>query len=176
VAGLRLTLPKQDLSQPLALLRDDRFADALDAMQQLSPHESLDPAALLLRAALLTHQGELAEAEHTCHELLRSDDLNAGAHYLLALCSERRGNGSSAVNHDLTAVYLDPSFAMPHLHLGLMARRRRDAETARRELGEALGLLEREEAARLLLFGGGFSRGALLALCRTELSNLRGQG
>jgi len=58
--------------------------------------------------------------------------------------------------------------------LGLMARHRRDAEVARPELGQALALLEREEAARLLLFGGGFSRGALLSLCRSELANLRG--
>ncbi|RYZ04586.1 MAG: protein-glutamate O-methyltransferase CheR [Myxococcales bacterium] len=162
------------LRQSLSLLGDDRFADALQAMHGLSPSERADPAALLLRAALLTHQGDVAEAERVCHELLRQDDLNAGAHYLLALCHERRGQMSTAAEHDLTAVYLDPSFAMPHLHLGLMARRRRDAAGARAELTLALSLLEREEAARLLLFGGGFSRGALVSLCRSELHNLRG--
>jgi len=162
------------LNESLELLRHDRFAEALDAMGRLSPREKADPAALLLRAALLTHQGELVEAESACHELLRSDDLNAGAHYLLALCHERRGQAASAVEHDLTAVYLDPDFAMPHLHLGLMARRRADAGAARRELEHALTLLEREDASRLLLFGGGFSRNALLSLCRLELGNLRG--
>jgi len=164
-----------DLSQPLELLRTERFADALELMQQLSPAEKTDPAALLLRAALLTHQGQLNDAEVACHELLRLEDLNAGAHYLLALCCEKRGQGPAAVEHDRTAVYLDAAFAMPHLHLGLMARRRHDADVARHELGQALELLEREEAARLLLFGGGFSRGALLALCRSELANLKGQ-
>lgn len=164
------------LEQPLQLLRDDRFADALDAMHRLSPSEKADPAALLLRAALLTHQGDLSEAEGTCHELLRRDDLNAGAHYLLALCNERRGQLPAAVEHDLTAVYLDADFAMPHLHLGLMARKRLDGDTARRELGQALTLLEREEASRLLLFGGGFTRNTLLSLCRSELANLKGDG
>jgi chemotaxis protein methyltransferase CheR len=163
-----------DLSQPLELLRNERFADALELMHQLSPTEKTDPAALLLRAALLTHQGQLSEAEAACHELLRLEDLNAGAHYLLALCCEKRGQAPSAIEHDRTAIYLDAGFAMPHLHLGLMARRRRDTDVARRELGQALALLEREEAARLLLFGGGFSRGALLTLCRSELSNLKG--
>lgn len=161
------------LSQSLELLGDDRFADALAAMHRLSASERADPAALLLRAALLTHQGDVAEAETTCHELLRHDDLNAGAHYLLALCHERRGLAPAAVEHDLTAIYLDPTFAMPHLHLGLMARRRRDPDAAREELAQALTLLEREETARLLLFGGGFSRSALLTLCRTELANLK---
>jgi chemotaxis protein methyltransferase CheR len=58
---------------------------------------------------------------------------------------------------------------MPRLHLGLMARRAGDREGARRELGQALLLLKREDASRLLLFGGGFGREALIALCRAEL-------
>jgi chemotaxis protein methyltransferase CheR len=162
------------LHDSLELLGHERFGEALEAMQQLSPSEQTDPAALLLKAALLTHQGELAAAERACHELLRHDDLNAGAHYLLALCHERRGHAPTAVEHDRTAAYLDPDFAMPHLHLGLMARRRRDADTARTELGQALTLLEREEPSRLLLFGGGFSRSALVSLCRSELAHLKG--
>ena len=57
----------------------------------------------------------------------------------------------------------------PRLHLGLLSRRGGDLEGARRELTHALTLLEREEPARLLLFGGGFGRDALVALCRAEL-------
>ena len=76
-----------------------------------------------------------------------------------------------AVDHDQAAVYLDSGFAMPRLHLGLMARRAGDLEGARRELGHALTLLAREDASRVLLFGGGFGREALIALCRAELKS-----
>lgn len=162
-----------DLSRPLQLLRHERFTEALELLHPPAPSSAADPAALLLRAALLSHQGALLEAQQACHELLRLDDLNAGAHYLLALCCERRGDGQQAVEHDRTAVYLDAGFAMPHLHLGLMARRRRETDAAKRELELALLLLEREDESRLLLFGGGFTRGALLALCRSELANLK---
>jgi chemotaxis protein methyltransferase CheR len=61
---------------------------------------------------------------------------------------------------------------MPHLHLGLMARRTGDRSTAQRELSQAALLLQREDAARLLLFGGGFDRNGLIALCRSELVQL----
>jgi chemotaxis protein methyltransferase CheR len=160
-----------DLSRPLQLLRHERFAEALELLHP--SNGGADPAALLLRAALLAHQGALEEARQVCHDLLRLDDLNAGAHYLLALCCERRGENQQAAEHDRTAVYLDPGFAMPHLHLGLMARRRHETDAAKRELDRALLLLEREEESRLLLFGGGFTRSALLALCRSELANLK---
>jgi chemotaxis protein methyltransferase CheR len=128
----------------------------------------------LLNAALLTHRGQLAEAEHACRRLLEVDELSAGAHYLLALCREGAHDRSGATYHDQVAAYLDPVFAMPHLHLGLLARRGGDRPGAQRALEEALPLLQREDTSRLLLFGGGFSREALIALCRTELAGCGG--
>jgi chemotaxis protein methyltransferase CheR len=111
----------------------------------------------------------LAEAEAMCGEILRKDELSAGAHYLMALCREHAGDRRAALQHDQAAIYLDAEFAMPHLHVGLLARRSHDREGARSELGRALTLLAREDAARILLFGGGFTREALVALCRSEL-------
>jgi chemotaxis protein methyltransferase CheR len=64
---------------------------------------------------------------------------------------------------------------MPHLHWGLIARRTGDRGTALRELSQAVLLLERENTSRLLLFGGGFSREALISLCQSELKRLGGQ-
>lgn len=161
-----------DLRRALELLSQERFAEAL----QLLPHgnSSQDPEAALLRAALLTHCGQLEEAERACVELLASDGLNAGAHYLRALCRERSGDTRAAIEYSQIAAYLDPSFAMPHLHWGLIARRTGDRGTAQRELTQAALLLPREDASRLLLFGGGFSREGLIGLCQSELSRLGG--
>lgn len=156
----------RDLAHPLELLRRERFAEALQAL----PAENEDRDALLLRAALLAQQGDLDAAQDACHRLLRVDDLSAGAHYVLALCREAAGDRHGAADHHQVAVYLDPGFAMPHLHLGLLARRAGDRDAARRELRQALALLQLEDASRLLLFGGGFSRQALIALCRAELA------
>jgi chemotaxis protein methyltransferase CheR len=163
------TPQRQELQNALALLRCERYADALDVVQALPQASAVDPDVLLLHAVLLTHSGRLALAEQACRRLLEADELSAGAHYLLALCREGTGDSQGAAEHDRVAVYVDPAFAMPHLHLGLLARRTGDRELARRELAEALTLLQREEASRLLLFGGGFRREALIALCRAEL-------
>jgi chemotaxis protein methyltransferase CheR len=58
---------------------------------------------------------------------------------------------------------------MPRLHLGFLARRAGDHSAARPEFEQALFLLQREDASRLLMFGGGFGREALIDLCRSEL-------
>jgi chemotaxis protein methyltransferase CheR len=129
-----------------------------------------EPEALLLHAVTAAHGGALGQAEALCGELLADDELSAGAHYVLALCREGQGDVAAAQEEDRIALYLDPGFAMARLHLGLLARRRGEQAPARRELAQAQLLLEREDASRVLLFGGGFSREALLALCRAEIT------
>ena len=152
----------------LELLERERFTEALGLLDDQGPDHAADADALLLRAVLLTHGGQLDAAERVCARLLAVDELSAGAHYVLAQCRDAAGDRKAAREHDQTAIYLDPTFAMPHLHLGLMARRLGDREAAQRELGQAARLLLREEAARLLLFGGGFTRESLIALCQAE--------
>ena len=163
-----------DLGLSLELLEKERFGDALELVHGLPPESARDPEVLLLRAALLTHGSQFERAEAVCAELLQIDEMNGGAHYLLALCREGSGDPSGAVEHDRIAAYLDPTFAMPRLHLGLLARRVGDPDGARLEFSQALMLLQREDASRLLLFGGGFGRDALMSLCRTGVAAVEG--
>jgi chemotaxis protein methyltransferase CheR len=166
--------PTWDLALALELLQKERYQDALHLVRAFPPESARDPDVLLLQAVLLAHNAELAAAEETCRRLLGMDELNAGAHYVLALCREGAHDSRAALEHDQVAVYLAPAFAMPRLHLGLLARRSGDRETARRELGHALSLLQEEDPSRLILFGGGFQREALVALCRAELDAVGG--
>ena len=166
---------RSELSAVLELMQRERFTEALALLEALPAAASDHPDALLLSAVLLTNDGRIGEAEQACEKLLATDELNAGAHYLKALCREHAGDTLGAAEHDQLAVHLDPSFAMPHLHAGLLAKRSGDSLSSRRELGQALTLLEREETSRLVLFGGGFSREALTLLCRTELAKPRGK-
>jgi chemotaxis protein methyltransferase CheR len=164
-----LPAPRVGIEPVLILLREERFSEALDLLETLPFNAAGDADGLLLRAVLLTHTGRLTVAEGVCHRLLELDELSSSAHYVLALCREGAGDISGAVDQDRVAVYLDPSFAMPRLHLGLLARRSKDFETMRRELGQAVTLLEHEDSSRLLLFGGGFERDALIALCNAQI-------
>lgn len=160
---------RRDLDAAVELVREERISEAMDVVSALPAEAGADPDAQLLRAALLTSCGRLEEAEQVCVRLLGLDDLNAGAHYLTALCREHAGDREAAAEHDRAAAYVDPGFAMPRLHLGLLARRAGDLERARHELGQAAVLLQREDASRILLFGGGFRREGLVQLCLAEL-------
>ena len=153
----------------LDAMRNERFVDALALLLALPSVAHGEPDAMLMRAALLVNCGRIHDAEETCRALITLDELNAGAYYLMALCREHSGDVGAAIEHDRYAIYLDPDFAMPHLHLGLISTRVGDREEAERELARALDLLAREDSSRLLLFGGGFSRKTLLQVCSAGL-------
>ncbi len=162
--------PVWDRAGTIDLLRRERFAEPLACVRQPAPSApEPDPDKLLLEATLLAHAGRIEAAEDVCRRLLSIDELNAGANYVLSLCREQAGDRAAAAEHDRVAIYLDSGFAMPRLHLGLLERRAGDHRSACRELGWALILLRREDASRLLLFGGGFDRDALMALCESAL-------
>lgn len=163
-----------DMSPVFALLHGDRFSDALAYVKEMPKEAGSDPDVLLVEAMLLAHSGKTAEAESVCQRLLQVDEMNASAHHVLALCRETATDLDAAMEQDRIAAYLDPAFAMPHLHMGLMARRLGNRDLARRELAQALMLLRHEDSARLLLFGGGFNRQSMIDLCTSALRDCGG--
>lgn len=165
-AGARSISPER-LADALALLASERHDEALASLG-----DGTGPGVLLMKSVLLANMGRIDEARRMCAAVLASDSLHAGAYYVLALCEERAGDDARAVASDETAIYLDSTFAMPHLHLALIATRRGDRATATRHLRRAHELFVGEADLRILLFGGGFSRRALLQLCALHLQSL----
>lgn len=173
-AAPRTAPESSELRGALELLGRERFDQALSLLRQLPELAARSPEALILEAVLLVQAGEIGQAQTACGRLLQLDATNAGAHYVLAVCLEAEGKFERAEQHDRSAITLDPDFAMPHLHLGLMQRRLGKTGAARYELALAHDLLKREKAERLLLYGAGFGRQALLALCRPQPAVERG--
>jgi chemotaxis protein methyltransferase CheR len=161
--------PPSASAPALELLRRERFVEGKEFLRGLPAGSATDPDAQILLAVLHANSGEIVEAEKIARQVLAADELSTGAHYLIALCREHAGDRDGAVRHNQAATYLDPLFAMPHLHLGLLAKRAADADTACREIALALSLFDREDAGRILLFGGGFTREALVEFCRAQL-------
>ncbi|GAA2358158.1 protein-glutamate O-methyltransferase CheR [Dactylosporangium salmoneum] len=154
----------------LRLVSEERFAEALQELEAITGAEADRPDMWLVRGCVLAHLGQTGRAAQLCRRLLERDALYADAHQLLADCFEGDDNHASAQRHHRIAAQLDPRFAMPRMRLGLLARRLGDRRGAELELDRAVQLLREESGERIALFGGGFGRSALIALCRAELA------
>lgn len=150
----------------LALFAQERFDEAAHALDLLSEPAAGAAQAQLLRAMLCVHRGALQQAEDIAHAVLTSTPRCAAAHYVIGLCRESAGDLQAATDRHALSARLDPNFALAHLQLGRLARRRGDARQQRQALARAAALLAHESAQRLAMLGGGFDRQALLALCR----------
>ena len=165
-------LQRDQVQHLLSLLSAERYGEMIQGIQVLPQDlQHHTDVRLMLGLAHLNRQ-EIVEAERVCNALLGNDSMNGSAHYLMALCREHMRDAEAAAEYDRLAILLDPSFAMPQLHLALLARRSGDRRTARRAFETANQLLARESSSRLLMFGGGFTRESLRDLCRRELRAL----
>jgi chemotaxis protein methyltransferase CheR len=174
-ANRRPSARQMDIGMVFALIEQGQFAEALDALRALPPESRDEPAILLVTAALLLHQGDLVAAQADCQRLIDTR-CSADAHYILALCCEGTANHIEARERYRLASSLDPTFAMPWLHSGMSARRVGQREVARDALQRALTLMPAESASRIRLFGGGFTRQALVALCRAQYATCESAG
>jgi chemotaxis protein methyltransferase CheR len=163
--------PKVSVVDAIERLKDEQFIEALEILESLSRHEGDDPQIMLVQAAAAVQAGLLDMAEGACRRLLQVEAFAAASHYAMALCREAAGDVEAALEHDDRAIVLDPGFAMPHLHRGLLARNTHDLGIMRSELTAAAELLESEDMSRIVLFGGGFTRDALIAICQAQLTD-----
>ena len=132
--------------------------------------------ALLDEALLLVEAGQVDDGLRACARLIAPRTppaLQAEVLFLQGLAMEERGQLPAAEWHHQRAAAKDAAFALPHLRLGLLARRRGEIVAARRELHRALELLDGESSERLRRFAGGFERDDLRRLCRDEILEAR---
>ena len=174
-AATALPCAVDPIEEALTLFGQERFDAAAALLDTMDPACRRHADVMLLRAMLQVTDGRFQAAEDLAHELLTHDMRSAAAHYVIALCRESTGDLPAARNRYEQASRLDTGFALPHLHLGQMARQRGDAKAHKHELARALALLEHESPQRLLMFGGGFDRIALQNMCRTELLAAEGK-
>ncbi|MDI1442950.1 CheR family methyltransferase [Polyangium sp. 6x1] len=158
------------LARVLDMLEAERHDDALLVVTAAGP--DAPPELELCRAAIYGEKGRLRDAERTLCALLARGQCETGAHYLLGLLRENERDIERAAWHYGEAKRRDPRFSLPRLRLGMVLRRSGQGERARAELEHALELLEREERARIVMFGGGFRREVLLELCKAQLCSL----
>lgn len=157
------------LEDVLPLFARERFADVIDALASAVVPGREDDL-LVYRAVAHLGMGAVAEAEALARRVVVEGDHPADAHMVMALAAEHQRDPVKAREHGHAALYLDPSFALARLNVGRIERREGRIADARRELRQALELLAHEKEPRIALFGGGFSRDGLVALCRSELA------
>lgn len=149
-------------------VKAERYSDALAALDTAATSQT--PATQTARVILLVYTNRFDAARALASALVDSPAASAELYYALTLCDEAASNVEQAAEHARRATYLDPTFSLPWLHLGISSRKLKQFGSARKELLQARALLAVDLPERLLWFGGGCSRATLLEACQRELT------
>ena len=150
------------------LWRQGRLGQALHLADSLLIQDRSDCELLLAQVMLLMLAGRIPEAQRIGMRLLSmatTPAMGAAARFAKARGHELRGEGDRAEESYRQAVTLDTAFALAHLRLSALLRRRGDEDQASAELRRASELMACEDERRLLIFGEGQGRAELAALC-----------
>ena len=151
------------------LWRQGRLGQALHLADSLLIHDRSDCELMLAQVMLLMLAGRVPEAQRIGMRLLSmatTPAMGAAARFAKARGHELRGEWDRAEESYRQAVKLDTAFALAHLRLNLLLRRRGDEDQASVELSRASELMAYEDERRILIFGEGQGRADLAALCR----------
>ncbi|MFH0921370.1 MAG: CheR family methyltransferase [Fibrobacterota bacterium] len=119
--------------------------------------EILPSKAPLIKA--LADQGKLNEAFALCEEVLASDKLNPGLHFLRAIILQELNKVDEAGISLKRTLYLDPDFLLAHFALGNLGLRQGNGRAANKYFGNVLALLEKNRPDDILAESEGLTAG-----------------
>jgi len=126
-----------------------------EVVQEVSPPQNAAPATgeaaagadnLLNKAFQLADQGHLDEAAQCCETLLRQQQHQADAHFLLGLVREAAGSTEDAAQMFRKTIYLDPDHYEALTHLSVICQQQGDAASAQRFQQRAARAQQRNQA------------------------------
>ncbi len=140
----------QDLG--LALIKLNRWAEAVEAFADLSRRRSDSVEAAYFHAIALFNAGRVKEAEGETRRALRLDAGAAAAHTLLGIILASRGGSDTEATESLTqAVALDPASFDAQFYLGRVQYASLDHDAAVKSLRAAVKINPKHSDARFFL-------------------------
>jgi chemotaxis protein methyltransferase CheR len=131
-------------------------------------------ATLFARARMHADQGEWAQAERACTELLGRDKLHVEGHFLLAQIYEHQGRLDDALASYRRCGFLDRGFVLGTLGMAEIWRQMGQLEDARRAYRSALKQLATLDPAAEVAAADGATALDLTAIARRQLAALDG--
>lgn len=147
------------------------------ASQKYATILAVDPdhvGALIGQGFISANRGEYDSALACCRRALQLDDLRPDAYFLRGLIHDLCGESAEAIGEYRKALLLDMAFVMPHYNLSKIYWRLGKLEDARRQLNNAVRLLEKTPHESLIPLSGGLSRAVFLEVCREDSARYAG--
>lgn len=124
-------------------------------------------AGSLAAARQAADAGRFDEAAMHCKAALEADPMNPAGYYLFGVVLQEKGDPTAAAREFRRAIYLDPDFVAPYVSLGNLLHASGNRDEAKRQLSNALAILERYPGDEVVRESDGTTVAALAAMIRS---------
>jgi chemotaxis protein methyltransferase CheR len=138
-----------------------RSEDARDLLQEMIKAGFTDASVYALLGQTYANLGSWDEAEHWCHQAIRTDKLALEAYYILALVLQHQGEFDEAIEVMRKVVYINRHYVLAHFGLADLYRNNGQLPQALKSLDNARRLLEGCAEEELIPGSGGITAGSL---------------
>jgi chemotaxis protein methyltransferase CheR len=156
--------PEAPAARPAAVARPAPRPPVFEAVRAAAPAA---PESRLAAARRCADAGRFDEAATHCRAALEAEPMNAAAYYLYGVVLHEKGDQAGAAREFRRSIYLDHDFVAPYVSLGQLLHSSGNREEAKRQLSNALAILERYPADEVVRESGGTTVGALAAMIRS---------
>jgi chemotaxis protein methyltransferase CheR len=125
------------------------------------------PVDSLAAARQAADAGRFDEAAMHCRVALEANPMDPAGYYLYGVVLQEKGDPTAAAREFRRAIYLDPDFVAPYVSLGNLLQASGNREEAKRQLSNALSILERYPGAEFVRESDGTTVAALAAMIRS---------
>lgn len=146
----------------LSFYERGEYAQAVETLlSAMKERAVVDSKTFSLLTRALADQGKLTDALLWCERWVEIEKLNANAHYLRAIVLQELGDTDQSRHSLQRAIYIDPSFVLPHFALGNLALTHSKLTEARKHFANALSLLRQLPLQEVLPESDGLTAGRL---------------
>jgi Flp pilus assembly protein TadD len=131
-------------------MRENRFADAVDAYRQMVRLAPSDPITYKYLGVALARSGQPDEALKQYAHALQLDPSNATVHYNIGILLIEARKEEQAIAHFQQALQLDPGLVAARFQLANLLMRKSEDASAEREYGIVVSLEPQNGFARLM--------------------------
>ncbi len=156
-------------AEGMKAFQGEEFARAARLFDQVLETDPRHLGALVGKGFVLANQGRYPQALQCCRRILEIDDLFPEAYFLQGIVLEAMEDEEGAVREYRRALLLDAAFVAARYNLSRLYRRLGKPRDARRELVNALRILEKTAPEALIPHSGGISREVFMEVCRGDL-------
>jgi chemotaxis protein methyltransferase CheR len=153
---------QQTYDQALQVFNTGAYQECIQILESIMAHENHNAANMILMARSYANLKQYETAKSWCEKAINQNRLDPGYYHLMASILQEQGNIEETIKALNQALYLEPSFIMAYVSIGMIRRKQGRQKECQKAIDNALYYLNKMGPDDLVPFSDDMTSGRLI--------------